>query len=332
MATGFDASASADAGMDIGSRAPGAGDEGEDAGIRVHETGQDVLVHGLGGAADVLRELEDIAAAAERTRSAGQDVRKTARKFDSPDEFGALVQRVKRGEAEVVLRKVFLYRGSCNVEQEIWIKDKGNPDAPAQPHKEYSIVHAHHHARVDKVRDVKPEHLAVVDAMNARHMTADVRGAWHQGDNPFFSTFIEPSGRDTLKVFPVVEVDWKCNVCRQSNWKSKVFCRGKGGSPCSGVRPCAKWAWQQQQSRDEGLAKILECADRALQWASGSGKSMARGGGDAASGSSGSTFVLKDLMQQYKQTRGLRRYMPTNAPFALRTKSCRAKQICLGGF
>ena len=237
----------------------------DNAGTLVHESGQDVVVHGNGGIQEMLQELDDIAAVVERSRN-GSSRRepKRSRKFDSPDEFRELKERLRRRQAQVVLRKVFLYHGSCNVEQEIWIKDPRNPDAAHNPLKEYSVVHAHHHARVANVKDVKREHLVFVDAMNARHLA--IGGAPYQCDNPFFNTFIEPSG-STLKVFPHEE-SWKCSVCRQSNYQTKPYCRGWRGSTCSGVRPCSKWNWKQQKSRDEGLALILQLADEALQWAS----------------------------------------------------------------
>jgi len=248
----------------------------DEAGARVHESGRGVLVHGLGGEDEVLRELDAIAAAVEQSSTTGQSEPRTARRFDSPDEFRALVQRVTRQKAKVALRKVFLYLGECNVEQEIWIKDPDNPDASAKPHKAYAIVHAHHHARVTAVEHVKPEHLAMVHAMNARHLAADGRGGRYQGNNPFFNTYIEPSG-NTLKVFPH-EATWTCSVCRQSNWQTEPSCRGQRGSPCRGVRPCSAWTWRRQKSRDEGLALILECADTTLQWKSGSVEDRARGG------------------------------------------------------
>ena len=70
-----------------------------------------------------------------------------SRKLESKDEFNELVQRVKLGDAKLVLRKVFLYRGSeCNVMQEIWIQDKANPDARANLLKSYSVVHVNYHA------------------------------------------------------------------------------------------------------------------------------------------------------------------------------------------
>ena len=64
--------------------------EAEDDGVggtQVHVSGHGVLVHGLGGVDEVLRELVDIAAAAERSRSADQSEPRTARKFDSKNEF-----------------------------------------------------------------------------------------------------------------------------------------------------------------------------------------------------------------------------------------------------
>jgi len=224
----------------------------------------DVIVHGLGGLEDILQELQCIADVSTRK----PDTSGMSRKFGNTNEFKALIQRVRRGEATVVLRKVFLYRGECSVMQEIWIADKSNPDATADPLKSYAVVHVHHHAAVSNARDVKPQHLEVVDAMNARHLAASGSGC--QADNPFFQTYIEPSGRDTLKVFPAVDKDWKCGKCGQKNFQSKSSCRGWRGGVCSGMRPCAVWNWRQEQWRDAGLAQILECADAAFQWQSGS--------------------------------------------------------------
>ena len=90
-----------------------------------------------------------------------------------------MLKRLLDGRAAVKLRKLFLYRGAgaeparCSVMQEIWIQDKRNPDAARNPLKSYTVAHAHHHCqtRVDRVEDITPEHLAVVDAINVRHIS-----------------------------------------------------------------------------------------------------------------------------------------------------------------
>ena len=89
-----------------------------------------VLVQVKGSRDDVLRVLDDIAEVVDRSRSiASQSPSQLSRKYNSKNEFTELVLRVERKEAEVVLRKLFLCCGSCNVEQEIWIKDPSNPEA-----------------------------------------------------------------------------------------------------------------------------------------------------------------------------------------------------------
>jgi len=253
----------------------------------------DIIVHGLGGLETILQELQNIAAASSHEPH-------TPRKHGDKDEFAALVHRVQCRQATVVLRKLFLYRGECNVMQEIWIADKSNPDATANPHKAYSVVHVHHHAAVAHAQDVKLHHLDVVDAMNARHLAA--RGSGYQGDNPFFQTYIEPSGRDTLKIFPAKE-EWECGKCGQKNFQSKPLCRGKRGTVCSGLRPCVAWKWRQQTSLDEGMAQVLKCADDTLQWVSGSGKShsLHRVTGDSSEGRMAFCpgFSLEELRKKY---------------------------------
>ena len=92
----------------------------------------------------MLRILDDIAAAVCNSRSSVIDTPlQASRQYNSRNEFNELVQRVMRKDAEVVLRKVFLCRESCNVMQEIWIKDPENPEATSDPLKSYSIVHSH---------------------------------------------------------------------------------------------------------------------------------------------------------------------------------------------
>ena len=142
----------------------------------------DVLVHGRGGIEEVIEVLLDVADVCRRAAAmpagAGEQS-STTRKFDSPHEFRRVVERLLDGRAAVKLRKLFLYRGMgteparCSVMQEIWIQDKRNPDAARNPLKSYTVAHAHHHCqtRVDRVEDITPEHLAVVDAINVRHIS-----------------------------------------------------------------------------------------------------------------------------------------------------------------
>jgi len=257
----------------------------------------DVIVHGLGGMEDILEELQRIAAASTRK----PDTSGISRKFDNTDEFEALLHRVQCLQANVVLRKLFLYSGVCSVMQEIWIADQTNPDAAANPLKAYSVVHVHHHAAVSHARDVKPHHLEVVDAINARHLAA--RGTGYQGDNPFFRTYIEPSGRKTLKVFPS-DKDWLCKKCGQNNFHYKPSCRGRGAN-CSGLRPCVAWTWRQQTSLDEGLARILKCADAAFLWPSKTGKSLHRAKEDSSEEEMvyRPGFALEELKQKFDESR-----------------------------
>ena len=218
------------------------------------------------------------------------------------------MQRVKSGKAAVKLRKLFLYRGSpFNVMQEVWIQDKHNPDAQGphgDPLKEFAVVHVHHHAGVRRVQDVdEKKDLDVVDAINARHLAAT--GVHYQNDNPFFSTFIEPSGRNTLKVYPKPK-DWTCSVCRQTNFSTKPACRGWRGAPCRGTRPGAAWDWKRNKHVDEGLAEILAQSEQAWKsghyFQSGQGKYMTRVSGDQPE--AGIVILgLEELMRQYGETR-----------------------------
>jgi len=197
------------------------GSFGDPASVAI-ETETQVFVHGRGGIESVLRVLQDIADTYEK-----QDTSGPTRQFENKGEFEALVERVEDMRAKVVLRKLFLYRGQCSVMQEIWIEDKQNPDAIRKPLKSYAIVHVHHHVetretRVNRVEDIKAKHLDIVDAINARHLAQS--GARYQGDNPFFQTFIEPSGSGTIKIFPK---DWTCSKCQQTNFRSNADCRGR---------------------------------------------------------------------------------------------------------
>ena len=273
----------------------------------------DVIVHGLGCVDDILEVLKDIEQKLDATANSGAN--RTTRQFNSKTEFDDLVQRMKNGKAKVVLRKIFLYQKNWTVEQEVWIQDKSNPDAQpptGNPYKEYTVVHVHHHDAISsgRVQDVDAtKDLAFVDAINARHLAPT--GHSYQGDNPFFSTFIEPShDRASLKVFPH---DWKCSVCGQTNFQRNASCVGRGGRGCKGT-PGAEygrgnlrvdpadgkayplhsfiecyggeegrrrwataawcWEWKKDKSLDPGLAEILDQADQlnsGMQMLSGKG-------------------------------------------------------------
>ena len=184
----------------------------------------DVLVHGRGSIEHVLEVLRDMEETWHRGARAAETVGAATRTFGSHDEFQELAKRVREKKAKVVLRKLFLYSGQCSVMQEIWIQDKANPDASRHPCKSYAVTHAHHHwnTRIRRLEDIKPEHLAIVDAVNARHIS-DRGSEPYQGDNPFHNTFIEQSGGATLKVFPE---GWTCGQCGQSNLSHHSSCRG----------------------------------------------------------------------------------------------------------
>ena len=110
------------------SACPAAGGESDEEDIGAN--GVRALVQGRGGADEVLLVLDDIADAVEESKRSEQpNTSRTSRKHENINEFQALVKRVMSGDAEVVLRKVFLYQGRCSVMQEIWIQDKKNPDA-----------------------------------------------------------------------------------------------------------------------------------------------------------------------------------------------------------
>jgi len=160
-------------------------------------------VHRWGSEDAVLRVLKDILEASTRKPV---DTSENTRQFKNQPEFEALVQRVKDSTAKVVLRKLFLYSGRCNVMQEIWIEDKQNRTAARNLFHSYAIVHLHHHAdtRVNRVEDIGAKHLDTVDSVNVRHLAQTA--SRYQGDNPFFQMFIEPSGGGTLKVFPESEM------------------------------------------------------------------------------------------------------------------------------
>ncbi|KAJ1484587.1 hypothetical protein T484DRAFT_1796551 [Baffinella frigidus] len=262
-----------------------------------------VVVHSAHGVAPTLQILRDIQQASARGASAASGgggalatgAAGATRKLENDGEFKELVARVKKGAAAVVLRKMFLYTGSargCTVSQEIWIEDKGNPAARNDPLKEYTVLHVHHHAGKDNVGDIVSGDLTVVDAVNARHLAA--AGSGSQRDNPFFSTFIEPSGGDTLKVFPAKQ--WVCGKCGQNNFQMYVRCRGGKPGKCGATRTCTRWGWKQHPNKDAGLAEVLTLAEQAVAWPSRSKKDRQRGGGreDGAE-----EFVLGELMALY---------------------------------
>jgi hypothetical protein len=257
----------------------------------------DVLVHGRGCLEEVLEVLRDVE---DTLHVEAASAAQTSRKFDSANEFKGLVERVRMGEATVVLRKLFLWSGQCSVMQEIWIRDKCNPVAMRYPFKSYAVVHVHHHweTRVARSEDIKPSHLEIVDAVNARHICGS--GKRYQGDNPFFNTYIEPSGAGTLKMFPREE--WPCPKCGLKNFQYRYACRGRGApSRCAGERTCTSWKWKADGARDADLALILAEADKALQWPSGSAKSENRGAGNISPQVHADR--LDSLMREYRTRR-----------------------------
>jgi len=269
-----------------------------------------VRVHGRGGEEDVLQDIADIADSCSSIPDSSGGL---ARKLESRNEFQELVERLRAKTATVVLRKLFIFRGNspeparCSVMQEIWIKDKTNPDATRNPFKSYAIVHVHHHsqARVEHVNDIKRESLEIVDAVNARHLAASgTQGCY--SNNPFYDTFIEPSGQDTFKVFPSAP-QWTCDVpqCGQTNWQTRDSCRGKQGFKCRGKRKCTLWKWKEETNHDPGLRLILEKSD-ALHgfWNSRNRKDRFRAAGSDSSGQvPAETFGLVDLMSLTRRPR-----------------------------
>ncbi|KAJ1485844.1 hypothetical protein T484DRAFT_1792011 [Baffinella frigidus] len=269
-----------------------------------------IVVHSRGGADEVLEILQQIQGARDRACTAAGLLHSAvkveenagAKRGPSAGEFEQLVTRVRTGKAKPVLRKLFLYQGSCNVMQEIWIEDSGNPLAAQDPLKEWTVVHFHHHAAVSSLAQCSVKHTEQVDAVNARHLTASgARGGAYQGDNPFFDTYTEPSGGSSLKVYP--EKNWNCRAgsCGASNpaWKPVCWKCRKGG------RPCVGWKWKTDRSPQrwsEGISKILEKAEKAELWPSGGAKDRDRSavkGGDAI-GTSAHEFRLGDLIQRYR--------------------------------
>jgi len=267
-----------------------------------------IIVHGHGGAEAIMRALHDISQKIGEisTRKVDTLENSTSRTLTSKHEFADLVLRLQNGDAQVVLRKIFLFTGDpcCNVMQEIWIEDPTNPDAQANILKSYAVVHVHHHSSVSHVRYVMQENLGHIDSINVRHLAQT--GGKYQGDNPFFDTFIEPSG-ETLKIFPPDKF-WKCSKCSMKIFQTRKSCFN---AHCSGVRPCSMWKWNTKKTcesfnpkmHDEGLALILEQADNVFQWTSGSGKSMDRGAADSSDINSGSGYNLETLKLQYALTR-----------------------------
>ena len=76
----------------------------------------DVIVHGLGSVEDMLKVLQDIkkkldsAANKSPQQTEGAHESTPTRQFKNKDEFEKLVQRMKAGNAQVVLRKLFYTR------------------------------------------------------------------------------------------------------------------------------------------------------------------------------------------------------------------------------
>ncbi|KAJ1489876.1 hypothetical protein T484DRAFT_3418618 [Baffinella frigidus] len=298
--------------------------EWQDDAARVDLSG--VEVHSVYGVEQTLQILEDIkqagARAAEVAAARGgapaseetgtPNVQKGADRVFSKTEFEQLVLRVEQNVAKPVLRKLFLCKHTCNMMQEIWIQDKSNPDAKRDPEKprkkwdplkEYAIVHLHYH---DNVSRAEERHTELVDAVNVRHLAA-TPGKYYQQDNPFFDTSIEPSGGNTLKVYP--DKEWRClaESCGASNPPSKAVCQ-----ECKqGARPCVAWDWKKGPSLgNDGIYKILAEAGKTELWLGGVGsgagpiqKSVKRSGDGGTTGddSGGGGFRLGDLLERYTQ-------------------------------
>jgi hypothetical protein len=110
-------------------------------------------VHGVGTPQDLADAVADVGETWRRAKDQalqrGGWAKRGFRRIESDDEWGAFVERVKDDKALPVLRKFFHYNGSsCNLEQEVWFRDKTNPDAEQNPLKEYTILHVHHHGHV----------------------------------------------------------------------------------------------------------------------------------------------------------------------------------------
>ena len=90
------------AGMDLEAHArPAAAGHGDED---IQVPASDVLVQGQGGMGEVLRILDDIAAAVCNSRSRSSVIHtpsQASRKYNSKSEFNELVQRIKRKDAEV---------------------------------------------------------------------------------------------------------------------------------------------------------------------------------------------------------------------------------------
>jgi hypothetical protein len=113
----------------------------------------EVVVHGVGTPRDLADAVADVGATWRRAKDqalqAAGAAKRGFRRVESDGEWGAFVERVKDGRALPVLRKFFNYHGSsCNLEQEVWFRDKANPYATKNPLKEYTILHVHHHGPV----------------------------------------------------------------------------------------------------------------------------------------------------------------------------------------
>jgi hypothetical protein len=178
-------------------------------------------------------------------------------------------------KAKPILRKLFTVSGHCNLEEEIWIEDKQNPDAGKDPMKAYTVVHVHYHGHVPRelvLNNPWSLNPVYIDAINARHITpAKGNTPKHFQDNPFFGTAIEPSGKRTLKLFP--HGYWACDCGQKENSWDSLKC-----SKCwQNTRRCVAWNWQEDQVSDLRLANILGMAKQSAElWKSGGMKDRPR--------------------------------------------------------
>eukprot|EP00960_Hanusia_phi_P000131 3684-Hanusia_phi.AAC.3 len=256
-----------------------------------------VIVHGLGGEGAVLDVLKDIVNTV--IEASGDDnphdssANAHTRKLEVEEEFEGFLERLERGQAQVKLRKVFLYsKSSCNVAQEIWIADKSNPQVlnASSPHKAYVVVHVHHHSSASSLQECGPANLGKVDAIEVANLGAS-------GANfPLFRTCFEIWGGQTLKAFPW-EGGWQCDECHQYNGQFRAVCGGRENIRCEGVRPCCNWDWRNEPSLSAGAAKILQFADSSLNWPSESMESLHRGHGGLEMVRE---YKLGDLMESFR--------------------------------
>ncbi len=171
-------------------------------------------------------------------------------------EFIDMVNRLKLGHAQTVLRKFFSYNSKCNLAEEIWIQDKKNPYAESNKYKAYSILHVHYHGHHlnAKPYSSRPTNIC---AVNARHLSPTCTTSY-QGDNPFFHTYIEKSGPKTLKLIPSAKT-WLCECIPPEKDIALEKCK-----ICDVQRPCEVWDWKVQgQQKYQHIADILEAADEA---------------------------------------------------------------------